>query len=73
MYCERANVAGVVRAAGGSEQLLVLSHRYEGRSCYRVFWGLFDSRQDALAGLSTVPQTIRAPESSPVPVSALIP
>ena len=71
-FCDASNVSRVVQSSGGSEQLLVLSFDNKGRSCYRVFWGIFDSRAEAQRAIASVPVDIRARDSAPVPIARLI-
>lgn len=72
VYCDSENVSRAFKNSGNSNRIIVLPYRYNGRSCYRVFWGLFDSREEAIRGASSVPPDIRAAESTPVPISKLI-
>jgi hypothetical protein len=72
VFCDSSNVSRVFKNSGNSDRLIVLPYRYQGRSCYRVFWGLFDSREAAARGVSSVPAAIRAAESALVPTSKLI-
>ncbi|MFQ5793218.1 MAG: hypothetical protein ACE5JI_22330, partial [Acidobacteriota bacterium] len=72
VYCDRGNVARAVQSSGESKRLYILTIRLQGRPCYRVYWGLFDSRQEAQRGAASIPVTLRAADSAPVPVSRLI-
>jgi hypothetical protein len=67
-----SNVDRAFKKSGSSDRIIVLPYQYKGRSCYRVFWGLFDSQEAAQRGVAAVPAAIRAPESTPVPTSRLI-
>ncbi len=72
VFCDASNVNRVVQNSGGSEQLLVLSFDNKGRSCYRVFWGIFNSRAEAQRAIASVPASVRARDSAPVAIARLI-
>ena len=72
VFCDTSNLSRVVQNSGGSKQLLVLSFDNKGRSCYRVFWGIFDSRAEAQGAVASVPASVRARDSAPVPIARLI-
>ena len=72
VFCDTSNLSRVVQNSGGSKQLLVLSFDNKGRSCYRVFWGIFDSRAEAQRAIASVPASVRARDSAPVPIARLI-
>ena len=72
VFCDTSNLSRVVKNSGGSKQLLVLSFDNKGRSCYRVFWGIFDSRAEAQRAIASVPASVRARDSAPVPIARLI-
>jgi septal ring-binding cell division protein DamX len=72
VYCDRDNVARAYQNSGSSDELIILPYTYQGRSCYRVFWGVFDTQAIAERSYSSVPSAIRAPDSIPVPISRLI-
>lgn len=72
VYCDASNAGRAYKNSGNSEQLLVLPYTYRGRSCYRVFWGLFDSEETARRNVASLPTVLRSPDSVPVPVSDLI-
>jgi len=73
VFCDTGNLERVVNSSGGREELLVLAFDNGGRSCYRVFWGIFDSREEAQRALGSVPAGVRARDSAPVPIERLIP
>ena len=56
--CAPETVQKAVGAAGGPD-LFILPVSLQGRSCYRVCWGLYDSRQAAEAGGAAVPTYFR--------------
>ena len=45
--CSPETVQKAVSGTGGTEQLFVLPVVLQGRNCYRLCWGVYDSRQDA--------------------------
>lgn len=72
--CSPETVQKAVGAAASAE-LFILPVALQGRSCYRVCWGLYDSRQAAEAGASTVPAYFRQGGARPrlSPLSELLP
>lgn len=72
VFCDTSNLSRVVQNSGSSKELLVLSFDNKGRSCYRVFWGIFDSRAEAQRAIAAVPAGVRAHDSAPVPIARLI-
>ena len=72
LYCNQANVGRLVSGFDDSEQLYVLPATVSGQNCFRVFWGLFDSRESAERGLGTVPAGIRAGDVSPVALAGIL-
>jgi hypothetical protein len=65
LVCQTPSVAKAV-AAGGSNVWFVPT-QYRGQSCYRVFWGKFDTRDAAVAAVSRIPAQLKG--SAPVVVS----
>lgn len=72
LYCDEDNVGRVVSNARGSEQLYVLPTTIQGRECFRIVWGTFDTRQAAEQGMGTVPSGIRAGDAAAVPVASVL-
>ena len=72
LYCNEDNVGRVVSNARGSEQLYVLPTTIQGRQCFRVVWGTFDTRQAAEQGMGSVPNDIRAGDAAAVPVASVL-
>ncbi len=56
--CSPETVHRMVSLSGGSKDLYVLPTMYEGRSCYRLCWGTYGTR-DA-ADRATVPAPVRS-------------
>jgi hypothetical protein len=73
VYCDVSNLDRQVRASGNPPELFVLRRSVGGRTCLGVYWGLFASRAEALAGVSTIPGALRATGQAPVAVSAVLP
>jgi septal ring-binding cell division protein DamX len=65
LVCQTPSLAKAI-AAGGSNVWFV-PVTYRGQSCYRVFWGHFDSRDAAIAAAARIPGALRG--SNPVVVS----
>jgi septal ring-binding cell division protein DamX len=72
IYCNQENAGRVVAAASGASDIYVLPTSVEGRSCYRVIWGLYDSRDDAERAVSSLPNGVRAGDVAPVAVSRFL-
>jgi hypothetical protein len=73
IYCDHDNITRVVADSGGSEQLFILPHDDQtGRSCYGVFWGIFDTHSAAERATVGLPAAIRRPDSRPIPIYRLI-
>lgn len=72
LYCNEENVGRVVQNARGAEQLYVLPTTMQGRQCFRVVWGTFDTRQAAEQGMGSVPNGIRAGDAAAVPVASVL-
>ena len=53
--------------AGGGSNVWFVPTTYRGQSCYRVFWGHFDTREAAVAAMGKIPEALRG--STPVVVS----
>jgi septal ring-binding cell division protein DamX len=50
----------------------VLPATVDGRSCYRVTWGLYDSREAAENDVPSIPNGVRAGDVAPVAVSRFL-
>ena len=62
--CAPENVQKAVSAVPAPE-LLVLPLDLKGRACYRLCWGVYDSRPAAEAALGTLPPYFRQGGASP--------
>lgn len=71
-YCNTDNVSRAINNAGSTNELFILPFTEQGRTCYRVVWGVYDSSQTARRQLSAIPSSIRQPDSQPVPLAPLI-
>jgi len=72
LYCSAENAGRVVRNAGSSEQIFVLPANVQGRSCYRIVWGTYDSKQTAENSIGSLPAGIRAGDSAAVPLARVL-
>ncbi len=66
--CAPETIAKAVQAVP-SDELFILPVTFQGRSCFRLVWGVYDSRQDAEAGRASVPDYFRqgtTPRLSPL-------
>ena len=72
LYCDEDNAGRIVTSASGSEQIFILPTTVQGRSCYRIMWGLFDTRQAATSSMASLPNGIRAGDAAAVPLTRLL-
>jgi hypothetical protein len=72
LYCNEENAGRLIANAGGSSEIYVLPATVDGRSCYRVIWGLYDSRDDAEGAAASLPSGVRAGDVAPVAVSRFL-
>ncbi|MCP3980379.1 MAG: hypothetical protein GY716_13840 [bacterium] len=66
LACDADNVRQVMSRIGEHEQLYLLPGLHAGRSCFRVCWGHFASRDRALAARS-IPAPLAALSERPLP------
>ena len=66
ILCDPANVEKAVRAGGGN--VWFVPQTLGARSCYRVFWGHFNTREEAQSAMSAVPRALRDPSAAVKPV-----
>lgn len=72
LYCNEANVERIVASASDMSQLYVLPTTVDGRRCYRVVWGLFDSRESAQSAMPRLPGAVRAGDAATMPLSQFL-
>ena len=72
LYCNEENAGRLVAGAGGSGDIFVLPTSVDGRSCIRVMWGLYDSREAAERGIASLPNGVRAGGVAPVAVARFL-
>jgi hypothetical protein len=72
LYCNEENAGRLVAGASGSSEIYVLPTLVEGRNCYRVIWGLYDSREAAERGIPSIPNGLRAGDVAAVAVSRFL-
>ena len=72
LYCNEENAGRLVASASDSSEIYVLPTSVEGRSCYRVIWGLYDSREAAERGIPSLPNDVRAGDVAAVAVSRFL-
>ena len=73
IYCDVSNLERQLRASANPPELFVLRRSVGDRPCLGLYWGLFASRDEARAAVSTIPGTLRASGQGPVAVSAILP
>ncbi len=65
LVCQASSLAKAVEAGGENVWFTPISYR--GQSCYRVFWGHYDTREAADAAAGRIPAALRS--SKPVVVA----
>jgi len=72
--CSTDTIAKAVQAVPGDE-LFILPVIFQGRSCYRLCWGVYDTRPAAEAGRNSVPAYFRQSGTTPrlSPLNELLP
>ncbi len=65
LVCETASLATAVREGGESVWFVPFSYR--NRACYRVFWGRYGTRDEAMRATGQIPRSLRG--AAPVVVS----
>ncbi|HVS33169.1 MAG TPA: DUF4388 domain-containing protein [Thermoanaerobaculia bacterium] len=66
IMCEPSSLTNAIRGGGAKVWFVPISLR--GRSCYRVFWGRYESREAAAAAMGEIPANLRGAASAVVPV-----
>lgn len=66
LVCQQASLSKATREGGSKVWWVPLSYR--GQSCYRVFWGRYDTRAEAEAATAEIPASLRI-GSKPVVVT----
>lgn len=64
LACDPANVRSRVELLADQPEFFLLPKRHDGRSCFRLCWGRFDSRQQALASTG-YPRALREVTGKP--------
>ena len=72
LFCEETNIAELVKGPGLSEPLFITASSHSGRTCYRVYWGLFVSQAEARRAFGSMPAALRAPHQTTLAVSRLL-
>jgi septal ring-binding cell division protein DamX len=57
--CSPETVQKAVGAAGGADHLFILPISLQGRACYRLCWGVYETRPAAEAAVAGVPAYFR--------------
>jgi hypothetical protein len=66
--CVDETVKNAHARSGDGGALFFVPYSLKGRACYRVCWGVYDSRDAARAGFARVPEALRPAGASPLPV-----
>lgn len=64
--CLPSSIAGAVLASEGRQEFMLVPGRLEGQPCFQALWGLYPTRDDALAALDEVPGTFSMKDSPSV-------
>ena len=74
MMCDESNLQPLVQVLEGDDAFFLLRYPDPERSCYRVCWGRYDSKQEAQRP-QIYPSALRAVEQTPwaTPISAVLP
>jgi hypothetical protein len=72
LYCNEENAGRIVASAGASNDIYVLPASVQGRACYRIVWGLFDTREEAERGIGSIPGGVHAGDAAPVAISRFL-
>ncbi len=72
LYCNEENAGRIVEGAAGSSQIYVLPASVQGRSCYRIVWGLFDTADAAERGMGSVPNAVHGGDAAVVAVARFL-
>jgi septal ring-binding cell division protein DamX len=62
--CSPDTIRKAAQSVGGDE-IFILPVTLNGRACFRVCWGVYDSREAAQAGVGTLPDYFRQSGISP--------
>lgn len=62
ILCDPGNLGNVMRAGGPN--VWFVPQTLGTRSCYRVYWGRYDTREEAQRALATIPAAVRDPSSA---------
>jgi hypothetical protein len=66
ILCEPSNIAKVL-STGGSN-IWFVPQQIKTRSCYRVFWGHYNTRDEAQRAMAAIPASLRDPSAAVKPV-----
>jgi septal ring-binding cell division protein DamX len=66
ILCDPSNLGKAITAGG--QNLWFVPQPIGGRSCYRVFWGRYATREEAQRALANVPASLRDPSAAVKPV-----
>jgi hypothetical protein len=62
ILCDPANLQKAIR--DGGENVWFLAQALGARSCYRVFWGHYNTREEAQRAMASVPPSLRDPSAA---------
>ena len=66
LVCQSGSLAKAIDEGGSKVWFVPITYR--GQSCYRVFWGRFNSRESAALAVGGIPRALRGPAPSVVRV-----
>lgn len=71
ILCNAANVEKAMKDGGAN--VWFVPQTLGARSCYRVFWGNFATREEAQRAMASVPASLRDPTAAVKPVPKPLP
>ena len=63
--CQDETISKACQASGGRSELIILPQTFSGKSCYKVMWGSYRSKQEAEAALKSLPLHFKEASSPP--------
>ncbi len=60
MVCDPNNVSKAADLAGKDDRMFILTRAFQGRTCYWICWGRYDSRAEAMGDFGSLPEEWRA-------------
>ncbi len=68
LYCNSDNLRRVIQNITNSSSLFILPSNIQGRRCFRIIWGLYNTEKSAANNVISLPQGIRSGDSTAAPI-----